>query len=69
MTRSRTNGVDIIAEKAGTRIVLQCKLYSGGVGSGAVQEIVAGRPFEQAHYAAVVTNNRYTAPAEQLIHR
>lgn len=64
--RSRDQGVDIVAEKAGTRVVLQCKLYSGPVGNGAVQEIVAGRAHERAHYGAVVTNNRYTLPAEQL---
>ena len=65
-TQSRDQGVDVIAEKAGKRVVLQCKLYSGRVGNGAVQEIAAGRAHERAHYAAVVTNSRYTAPAEQL---
>jgi restriction system protein len=64
--RSRDKGVDIIAQKAGTRVVVQCKLYSGAVGSAAVQEIVAGRAHERAHYGVVVSNNRYTAPAEQL---
>jgi restriction system protein len=64
--RSRDKGVDIIAQKAGTRVVLQCKLYSGAVGSAAIQEIVAGRAHECAHYGVVVSNNRYTAPAEQL---
>jgi restriction system protein len=63
---SRDQGVDVIAEKAGKRVVLQCKLYSGPVGNGAVQEIAAGRAHERADYAAVVTNSRYTAPAEQL---
>jgi len=64
--RSRDQGVDVVAEKSRRRIVLQCKLYSGPVGNGAVQEIAAGRAYEHAHFGAVVTNSRYTAPAEQL---
>jgi restriction system protein len=64
--RSRDQGVDVVAEKAGMRVVLQCKLYSGPVGNGAVQEIAVGRAHERAQYGAVVTNSRYTAPAEQL---
>jgi restriction system protein len=64
--RSRDQGVDVVAEKAGVRIVLQCKLYSSPAGNAAVQEIVAGRAHERAHFGAVVTNNRFTVPAEQL---
>lgn len=64
--RSRDQGVDVIAEKSGVRLVLQCKLYSGPVGNKAVQEIAAGRAHEQAHYGAVVTNSRYTSSADQL---
>jgi restriction system protein len=64
--QSRDQGVDVVAEKAGIRVVLQCKLYSNPVGNKAVQEIVAGRTHEQAHYGAVVTNNRYTSAAEEL---
>lgn len=64
--QSRDQGVDVIAEKAGVRIVLQCKLYSGPVGNKAVQEVVAGKAHEQAHHGAVVTNSTYTSAAEQL---
>jgi restriction system protein len=64
--QSRDQGVDVIAEKNGLRIVLQCKLYSNPVGNKAVQEAVAARAFEQAHYCAVVSNSSYTSPAEQL---
>jgi restriction system protein len=64
--QSRDQGIDVIAEKAGFRIVLQCKLYSGPVGNKAVQEISAGKAHVQAHRGAVVTNSRYTSPAEQL---
>jgi hypothetical protein len=63
---SRDQGVDVIAEKSNTRVVLQCKLYSNPVGNKAVQEISAGRIHESAHYGIVVTNSTYTAPAEEL---
>lgn len=64
---SGDQGVDVIARKNGVTVVLQCKLYySGSVGNDAVQEIIAGRAFERADFAAVVTNNTYTASAEQL---
>lgn len=64
--RSRDQGVDVVAEKDGLRLVLQCKLYSNPVGNKAVQEAVAAKGFEQAHYCAVVSNTRYTSAAEQL---
>jgi restriction system protein len=64
--RSRDQGVDVVAEKLGVRVVLQCKLYSRAVGNKAVQEAAAGRAHEQADYGIVVSNNRYTHDAEQL---
>lgn len=63
---SRDQGVDVVAEKDGLRVVLQCKLYSNPVGNKAVQEISAGRLHQQAHYGAVVTNNTYTSAAREL---
>ena len=59
-------GVDILAEKNGKRVVLQCKLYGQTVGNKAVQEAVAARGYEAAHYAAVVSNQDYTRQARQL---
>ncbi len=63
---SRDQGVDIIAEKNRIRVVLQCKLYSRPVSNKSVQEAAAAKMHERAHYAAVVTNNRYTTSSEQL---
>jgi restriction system protein len=63
---SHDQGVDIVAEKGGKRIVLQCKLYSSPVGNSAVQEIVAGKLHEKADDAIVVTNSSYTPSARQL---
>ena len=63
---SGDQGVDVVAEKSGNRVVIQCKLYSRPVGNAAVQEVIAGRAFEKAKFAAVVTNNTYTMAAKQL---
>lgn len=64
--QSRDQGVDVVAEKAGVRVVLQCKLYSRPVGNKSVQEVVAARAHEQATHGVVVTNTGYTPAAEQL---
>jgi restriction system protein len=64
--QSRDQGTDVIAEKGGVRIVIQCKLYARPVGNKSVQEVVAARAHERATHGAVVTNNRYTTAAEQL---
>lgn len=63
---SRDQGVDVVAEKGGIRVVIQCKLYTGPVGNKAVQEVSAGRAHENAHFGAVVSNSRYTASATAL---
>ncbi len=64
--QTRDQGTDIVAEKGGIRVVLQCKLYSRPVGNKAVQEVAAARTHEQAGYGVVVTNNSYTQAASQL---
>lgn len=63
---SGDQGTDIIATKGNLRLVVQCKLYNHPVGNKAVQEIAAARTHESADYAAVVSNMRYTAAAEEL---
>jgi hypothetical protein len=63
---SRDQGVDVIAEMNGVRVVIQCKLYTGAVGNKAVQEVSAGRAHERAHFGIVVSNSRSTAGAEAL---
>ncbi|MEK4035181.1 restriction endonuclease [Methylocystis sp. IM2] len=45
---SGDQGVDIVAEKRGARIVVQCKKYRKPVGNRAVQEIVAAIAHEDA---------------------
>ncbi len=62
----RDQGVDVIAEKNGVRVALQCKLYSNPVGNKAVQEIAAGRVHQQAQFGVVVTNGTFTTSAKEL---
>ena len=59
-------GIDVIAIRDSVKLVIQCKLYTSPVGNSAVQEIIAGRAFEDADYAAVVSNIGYTKSARQL---
>jgi restriction endonuclease Mrr len=59
-------GVDLIAEKEGVRVAIQCKRYSRSVGNKAVQEIAAGRMHHNASYGAVVSNSRFTEAAKAL---
>jgi hypothetical protein len=63
---SRDQGVDVIAQKSGIRLAVQCKLYRSPVGNKAVQEVVAARAHEVADYAIVVSNNSYTPAAQEL---
>jgi hypothetical protein len=63
---SGDQGVDIVAEKSSIKAVFQCKYYSNPVGNKAVQEIAAGKQYELADIAAVISNSRYTKSAEQL---
>lgn len=63
---SGDQGIDVIANLGNVKAVLQCKKYSQPVGNAAVQEVIAGKAFEQAHVAAVVSNATYTPSAKQL---
>ena len=63
---SGDQGVDIIADRAHTRIALQCKKYSSPVGNFAVQQICGGVKFVHANFGVVVTNAGFTPQARQL---
>jgi restriction system protein len=62
-------GADIIAEKDGRRVVIQCKFYNGAVGNKAIQEAYAAGAFQDAPYAVVVTNSVFTKSAHQLAYK
>jgi len=59
-------GTDIVAERDGKRVVVQCKFYTKPVGNKAVQEVAAARLHERADQAVVVSNADYTKSARQL---
>jgi len=64
--RMSNHGADVVAEKHGIRVVIQCSLSSGPVAEKAIKQIAAAKTNEQADYRVVVSNNRYTQEAEQL---
>ncbi len=64
--RSGDQGVDVIAEKGGVTIVVQCKLWSQPVGNKAVQEIIAGKTYYRANLGVVVSNAAFTSSAKEL---
>ena len=63
---SGDQGIDVIATLGNVKAVFQCKKYSQPVGNAAVQEIIAGKQFEQADVAGVISNAPYTPSAKQL---
>lgn len=63
---SGDQGIDVVAEKNGKTVGIQCKLYSGSVGNKAVQEAQSGSMHYQVDYAVVISNAKYTKSAHQL---
>lgn len=63
---SGDQGIDIIAEKNGTKIGIQAKCYSGNVGNSAIQEVATGKNHYRLDKAIVVTNNFFTPAAIEL---
>lgn len=63
---SGDQGVDVVAEKDGFCVAIQCKKYSSPVGNKAVQEVTAGMTYWGASIGVVVTNAGYTRSAREL---
>ncbi|MCV7441303.1 restriction endonuclease [Mycobacterium paraense] len=59
-------GVDLVAQKDGTRMAVQCKRQAKAVGVAAVQQVVAGARQHGCDRAVVVTNQAFTKAARQL---
>lgn len=66
---SGDQGADVIAERDGVRIVLQCKLYASTVGNKAVQEVFAAQTFYDCDHAFVISNSTYTPSARKVAER
>jgi restriction system protein len=62
------HGADIVAEKNGKRLVVQCKQYGQPVGNKAVQEVYSARPMYHAANACVVAPAGFTAHAKRAAH-
>ena len=60
------SGADVIAEKDGIKVAIQCKLYNNPVGNDSVQQVLAGKVFYGAQFAAVVSNSEFTKSAKQI---
>ena len=66
---SGDQGIDVLAQRDGQVLVVQCKLYGSTVGNKAVQEVIAGQAFVSARHAAVVTNAGFSSSAKELAAR
>ena len=59
-------GVDLIAEKDGQCVAVQCKRYGKPVGVAAVQQVVSGALHHGCTRSIVVSNQEFTTAAKQL---
>lgn len=59
-------GVDLIGEKDGKSVAVQCKRHSKPVGVSAVQQVVSGARHHGCTKSIVVSNQEFTAAAQQL---
>jgi hypothetical protein len=59
-------GIDVVAEKDGRKVGLQCKLYSRPVGNDAVREAHSGKMIYNVDAVAVITNADFTSSAREL---
>lgn len=62
-------GVDLVVGTRPNRLAIQCKRQSRPVGSGAVQEVVAGAAMHDCAHTMVVTNHDFTPAARKLAER
>jgi restriction system protein len=59
-------GVDLIAEKDGRSVAIQCKRHGNAVGVAAVQQVVSGALHHGCTKSIVVSNREFTPAAKQL---
>lgn len=65
--QSGDQGADLIAERNGITVAIQCKWLSRGrVGNSAVQEVFSALAYYNCMYGCVVTNSDYTNPSIDL---
>jgi restriction system protein len=59
-------GVDLIAERDGKSVAVQCKRHGKSVGVAAVQQVVSGARHHGCTTSIVVSNQEFTQAAKQL---
>jgi restriction system protein len=59
-------GVDLIAQKDGESVAIQCKRHGNSVGVAAVQQVVSGARHHGCTKSIVVSNQEFTQAAKQL---
>jgi len=59
-------GVDLIAEKDGQSVAIQCKRHGKSLGVAAVQQVVSGARHHGCTRSIVVSNQEFTTAAKQL---
>jgi restriction system protein len=64
--KSGDQGADLVAERKGVSVAVQCKLYAQPVGNKAVQEALAAQRYYATDHAAVVSNAAFTRSATRL---
>lgn len=63
---SGDQGIDIVANKNGITVAIQCKRYGQPVSNKAVQEACAGKIHYQTNTACVIGTGGFTASAQEL---
>jgi restriction system protein len=59
-------GVDLIAQRDGRSVAIQCKRHGKSVGVAAVQQVVSGARQHGCTKSIVVSNREFTRAAQQL---
>jgi restriction system protein len=59
-------GVDLIAQREGKSVAIQCKRHGKAVGVAAVQQVVSGARHHGCAKSIVVSNQEFTQAAKQL---
>jgi restriction system protein len=59
-------GVDLVGEKGGKSVAIQCKRHGHPVGVAAVQQVVSGARHHGCTKSIVVSNQEFTQAAKQL---
>ena len=59
-------GVDLVAQRDGDRVAIQCKRHGRSIGVSAVQQVVSGALHHDCADTMVVSNQEFTRAARQL---